>query len=57
MNGYPIDGLLPESMRYKVFEPVLLVGNDKFKDVDIRVKVRGGGNTSQIFGESICMCI
>ena len=51
INGYPIDGLLPESMRYKVFEPVLLVGNDKFKDVDIRVKVRGGGNTSQIFGE------
>eukprot|EP00802_Teleaulax_amphioxeia_P018547 Tamp_18742.p3 GENE.Tamp_18742~~Tamp_18742.p3 ORF type:complete len:221 (+),score=28.42 Tamp_18742:510-1172(+) len=49
INGYPIDGLLPESMRYKVFEPVLLVGNDKFKDVDIRVKVRGGGNTSQIF--------
>merc|ERR1712071_301496 len=49
VNGYPIDGLLPESMRYKVFEPVLLVGNDKFKEVDIRVKVRGGGNTSQIF--------
>ena len=37
-------------MRYKVFEPVLLIGNDKFKEVDIRVKVRGGGNTSQIFG-------
>jgi len=36
-------------MRYKVFEPVLLIGNDKFKEVDIRVKVRGGGNTSQIF--------
>jgi len=53
INGYPIDGLLPESMRYKVFEPVLLVGNDKFKDVDIRVKVRGGGNTSQIFGELV----
>jgi small subunit ribosomal protein S16e len=51
VNGYPIDGLLPESMRYKVFEPVLLVGNDKFKEVDIRVKVRGGGNTSQIFGK------
>ena len=50
VNGYPIDGLLPESMRYKVFEPVLLIGNDKFKEVDIRVKVRGGGNTSQIFG-------
>eukprot|EP00277_Geminigera_cryophila_P019029 CAMPEP_0179448378 /NCGR_PEP_ID=MMETSP0799-20121207/32219_1 /TAXON_ID=46947 /ORGANISM="Geminigera cryophila, Strain CCMP2564" /LENGTH=144 /DNA_ID=CAMNT_0021240151 /DNA_START=25 /DNA_END=459 /DNA_ORIENTATION=+ len=49
VNGYPIDGLLPESMRYKVFEPVLLIGNDKFKEVDIRVKVRGGGNTSQIF--------
>jgi ribosomal protein S9 len=58
VNGYPIDGLLPESMRYKVFEPILLVGNDKFKEVDIRVRVRGGGNVSQIFGEylvAICL--
>ena len=54
VNGYPIDGLLPESMRYKVFEPILLVGNDKFKEVDIRVRVRGGGNVSQIFGEYLC---
>ena len=56
VNGYPIDGLLPESMRYKVFEPVLLIGNDKFKEVDIRVKVRGGGNTSQIFGALQSFC-
>jgi len=30
-------------------EPILLLGKDRFKGVDIRVRVRGGGNTSQIY--------
>jgi hypothetical protein len=25
------------------------VGKDKFKDIDIRIRVRGGGNTSQVY--------
>ncbi|EKX31756.1 small subunit ribosomal protein S16e, cytoplasmic [Guillardia theta CCMP2712] len=49
VNGNPVHLLLPDSLRSKVMEPVLLVGSDKFKEVDIRVKVRGGGNTSQIY--------
>mmetsp|Transcript_27851 Transcript_27851/g.56059 ORF Transcript_27851/g.56059 Transcript_27851/m.56059 type:complete len:105 (+) Transcript_27851:392-706(+) len=40
---------MPETLRYKIFEPVLLIGTEKFKDVDIRVRVRGGGNTSQVY--------
>ena len=33
----------------KAFEPILLVGGNKFKDVNIRVRVQGGGPSNQIF--------
>ncbi|OAL27922.1 40S ribosomal protein S16 [Fonsecaea multimorphosa] len=33
----------------QVYEPLLIVGLDKFADVDIRVRVTGGGHTSQIY--------
>jgi len=36
-------------LRYKVYEPVLVVGEDKFATIDIRVRVKGGGHTSQIY--------
>ena len=40
----------PEILRYKVFEPILLLGHDRFANVDIRIRVKGGGYTSQIYG-------
>ena len=33
----------------QVYEPVLIVGADKFAGVDIRVRVSGGGHTSQVY--------
>ena len=33
----------------QVYEPLLLLGLDKFSMVDIRVRVTGGGHTSQIY--------
>jgi small subunit ribosomal protein S16e len=32
-----------------VYEPLLVIGLDKFANVDIRVRVTGGGQTSQIY--------
>lgn len=32
-----------------MYEPLLIVGLDKFANVDIRVRVSGGGHTSQIY--------
>ena len=32
-----------------MLEPVLLLGKDKFNGVDIRVRVKGGGSTAQIY--------
>jgi len=56
VNGAPLDTVEPAPLRLKVQEPLLLLGNDKFKDVDIRVRVRGGGYTAQIYAirQSIC---
>jgi ribosomal protein S9 len=36
-------------LRIKVFEPILLLGKDKFDGLDIRIKVRGGGRVSQLY--------
>lgn len=38
----------PEALKFKVYEPLLLLGN-KALLVDIRVRVKGGGTTSQIY--------
>ena len=42
LNGQPISLVQPETLRLKVFEPVLVVGADKFAPVDIRLRVSGG---------------
>jgi len=34
-------------MRIKVVEPILLLGQKRFENLNVRVKVRGGGSTSQ----------
>ena len=49
VNGSPIDLLEPAALRVKVWEPILLLGAKRFQGLDIRVKVRGGGYTGQIY--------
>jgi small subunit ribosomal protein S16e len=49
VNGCPIDVLEPAPLRIKVLEPVLLLGAKAFSGIDIRVRSRGGGYTSQIY--------
>ena len=49
VNGQPIENIQPEGLRLKVFEPVLIVGQDKFSNLDIRIRVKGGGITAQIY--------
>ena len=41
--------LEPEILRLKTFEPVLLLGQEKFSNLDIRIRVKGGGYTAQIY--------
>ena len=49
VNGVPIDLVEPRILRSKVLEPILLLGQDKFAKADIRIRVRGGGYTAQIY--------
>jgi hypothetical protein len=39
----------PEALRYKAFEPLLLLGKSKWGFLDIRLRVKGGGHVSQIY--------
>lgn len=49
VNGKALNLIEPESLRLKAFEPILLVGGNKFKEVNIRVRVQGGGTSNQIY--------
>jgi small subunit ribosomal protein S16e len=46
----PMPKLIPSALlRYKVYEPVLVVGSEKFANIDIRLRVKGGGHVSQLY--------
>jgi len=49
VNGQPLHLVKPEVLRFKVYEPLLIVGLEQFANVDIRVRVTGGGHTSQVY--------
>merc|ERR1719454_62177 len=48
VNGKPIQLIEPESMRMKVYEPIFIVGADRFQDLSIRVRVKGSGSMAQV---------
>ena len=49
VNGRPLHLVEPEPLRQKLYEPIYLVGGDKYAGVNIRVRVRGGGQSNQVF--------
>lgn len=49
VNGRPIENIEPKVLQYKLQEPVLLLGREKFAGVNIRVRVSGGGHVAQIY--------
>eukprot|EP00741_Cyanophora_paradoxa_P007149 tig00000123_g6920.t1 len=49
VNGSPVELVQPETLRFKVFEPILLLGRQRFANIDIRIRVTGGGFTAQIY--------
>lgn len=53
VNGTPLDHLEPAELRVKAFEPILLLGAERFAGVDIVVRAKGGGSVAQLYGNSI----
>uniref|UniRef100_A0A2N9HK13 Ribosomal protein S9 n=1 Tax=Fagus sylvatica TaxID=28930 RepID=A0A2N9HK13_FAGSY len=49
INGCPIELIEPEILRFKAYEPILLLGRHRFAGVDMRIRVKGGGHYSQIY--------
>merc|ERR1719203_1759347 len=49
VNGCPIETVKPDILRVKVYEPLLLLGKKHWGKVDMRIRVKGGGYTSQIY--------
>ncbi|OLP88063.1 40S ribosomal protein S16-1 [Symbiodinium microadriaticum] len=49
LNGCPLHTVKPDILRVKVYEPLLLLGKDRCSKVDIRLRVKGGGFTGQIY--------
>ena len=48
VNGRPLHLMEPEAMRMKVFEPIFVVGGNRFKDLTIKVRVKGSGSMAQV---------
>uniref|UniRef100_A0A6Q2WV91 Small ribosomal subunit protein uS9 n=1 Tax=Esox lucius TaxID=8010 RepID=A0A6Q2WV91_ESOLU len=53
VNGRPLEMIEPATLQYKLLEPVLLLGKERFAGVDIRVRVKGGGHVAQIYGNIV----
>lgn len=56
LNGQPIDIMQPECLKMKAIEPVLLLGAERFANLDIRITVKGGGRVAQIYGRLLVLC-
>ena len=49
VNGVPVSLVQPEGLRLKLQEPLLLLGKDSTSKLNIRLRVRGGGQASQVY--------
>merc|ERR1711924_178940 len=49
LNGKPLELVEPEVLKFKAFEPLMLLGKQKYSGLDLRCRVKGGGHTSQIY--------
>ena len=49
INRIPIHNIEPKTLRIKIFEPILVLGVDKFKNLNIKVRVTGGGSVAQLY--------
>jgi small subunit ribosomal protein S16e len=56
LNGAPLHLAQPEILRAKIYEPVLILGKERFANVDIRIRVSGGGHVSQVYGVFCTLC-
>ena len=49
LNGAPVDQISSQTLKSKILEPLLLIGEESWKNIDIKLRVNGGGHVSQIY--------
>ena len=49
INRVPIQNIEPRPLRVKIFEPILILGVEQFKNLRIKVRVSGGGVVAQLY--------
>ena len=49
VNGSPVSLIQPLTLREKIEEPINLLGKERFNEVDIRIRVKGGGHVAQVY--------
>ncbi len=47
VNNKPLEAYFPEKLIHRIMEPIYIAGEEKVKDIDIRINVEGGGITGQ----------
>lgn len=48
-TGAPIELIQPETLKFKAMEPIILLGRQRFANLDLRIRVKGGGHVSQMY--------
>ncbi|KAE8658919.1 40S ribosomal protein S16 [Hibiscus syriacus] len=54
INDCPIELVESEILRFNAFEPIVLISGHRLAGIDMRIQVKGGGHTSQIY-EAVAM--
>merc|ERR1711962_411820 len=49
VNGKPLEQIEPKALQFKLQDPLLIVGKERFAGVDIRIRVSGGGRIAQVY--------
>ncbi len=56
VNSKPLQLVEPAALRAKLYEPILLLGGEHFRKLNIRISVNGGGQTAQIYAIRQAIC-
>ena len=49
LNGQPLTLVEPSIMRIKAMEPLLLLKREHYQHIDVRMRVKGGGQSAQVY--------
>ncbi len=49
LNGQPLTLVEPSIMRIKTMEPLLLLKREHYEHIDVRMRVKGGGQSAQVY--------